>query len=412
MSEAISALHAATAKVAPPRVLINAANLHVGGGVAVATSVIDALSRHTVPADRVSLLLSSTVHDELVVLGTDLSRFAGWSVFDACGISALWRGLASRLTGHDVVFTVFGPLYARRPDSIQLCGFAQPRVIYPDSPATRALPWHKRIRERVMYYVQELFFRRADSLVVELEHVRDRLAQHPRLRGIPVSVVYNTADRVFYEPSRRTPTKLPPASNGVRRLGIVSRNYPHKNLALLPALKRVASEVHGIDIEFWVTFNDAEWSSVGDEFRSSVSNVGPLRLTQVPGFYAAMDGVLFPSLLECFSATPLEAMLMGRPLFASDLPFIRDCCHEHAVYFDPLDLDSIAAAIASWFVTTPESERDARLDAATRFARSYPDAEARALAYLDLTRSLAARYRSSLDADPAGRTVPQAISRD
>ena len=38
---------------------------------------------------------------------------------------------------------------------------------------------------------------------------------------------------------------------------------------------------------------------------------------------------------------------MRKPLFASDLPFIHDCCHAHAHYFDPLDVDSMADVIAA-----------------------------------------------------------------
>lgn len=380
-----------------PSVLVNASNLHVGGGVGVAASCIDALSRTVSPADRVFLLLSSTVHANLLALGTNLGRFAGCEVYDAFGLASLWRGLGRRLAGYDVVFTVFGPAYVWRKKGAHLCGFAQPLIIYPKNPMTHAKPWYARWLQYAKYSLQELFFRRADALVVELDHVRRALMRRPLMRNKAVHIVNNTADRIFLEPLRWATVTLPSTSSDAVKLGIVTRNYPHKNLAVLPALKRELLKTHGLVAEFFVTFNAAEWQAAGADFREAVHNAGTLVLAQVPSFYIAMDGVIFPSLLECFSATPLEAMTVGRPLFASDLPFIREVCAEHAQYFDPSDVASMAAALAHWFRDVAPAERQARTNAAQRFARNWPDAAARADAYLRLSRSLAPISAAAID---------------
>ncbi len=42
--------------------------------------------------------------------------------------------------------------------------------------------------------------------------------------------------------------------------------------------------------------------------------------------------VFIPTLLEVFSATYLEAMLMKKPIIASDLEFSRDICGESAYF--------------------------------------------------------------------------------
>ena len=172
----------------------------------------------------------------------------------------------------------------------------------------------------------------------------------------------------------------------------------HKNLACLPALKRALQARHGLQAEFYVTLTDAEWASCSAEFRQSIHNVGALVLAQCPSFYAALDGVVFPSLLECFSAVPLEAMCMRRPLFASDLPFIRDCCHEHANYFDPLDIDAMAQSVAGWFQTLDEASRLRRLDSARDFLQRYPSPAERAAAYLTAVREAMARRKAGADA--------------
>ncbi|MBK7461618.1 MAG: glycosyltransferase [Betaproteobacteria bacterium] len=134
-----------------------------------------------------------------------------------------------------------------------------------------------------------------------------------------------------------------------------------------------------------VTLNDEEWAARDEAFRTSVINAGPLGMAECPAFYQALDGVVFPSLLECFSVTPLESMAMGKPLFASDRKFVRDVCKEFAFYFDPVDEKSIASAIASYFLNRQDYVD--RLAKAESYARSFSTARIRAQKYLEIIRS-------------------------
>jgi glycosyltransferase involved in cell wall biosynthesis len=67
------------------------------------------------------------------------------------------------------------------------------------------------------------------------------------------------------------------------------------------------------------------------------------RLAQV---YRSADAYIFPSLMETFSFTYLEAMCFGLPILTSDRDFARDRCQDAAVYFDPLDPESVAKCMA------------------------------------------------------------------
>ena len=103
---------------------------------------------------------------------------------------------------------------------------------------------------------------------------------------------------------------------------------------------------------------------------------------ECPSFYEQIDGVVFPSLLECFSATPLEAMVMNKPLFASDRGFVRDVCGSHAMYFNPLDANNIADHIASYFKSN--LDRTAQLQQARNHALNFSSAKSRAEKYLHI----------------------------
>lgn len=343
-------------------ILMNVSNLHVGGGVQVATSVIGELTLMPVLPAGLVVWASDAVDANLRKLGYDLSVLPAYEVVNSHGLKLLRSPLERRLQGFDAVFTVFGPLYVSKLAGVNITGFAQPWIIYPDNEIDAAMGWRQRWLSRLKFGLQAVFFRRANQLVVELDHVRAGLLR----RGIgslaSIHVVRNSLSSLYTAPGSWQPVAVPDTGADIK-LGFVGRNYAHKNTWIFPALIDLLRRDHGIKASIYVTFTDEEWAACDDAFRAAVTNVGPLFVAQCPTFYRRMDAVIFPSLLECFSATPLEAMAMQKPLFASDRPFNRDVCQGHAHYFDPLSPASAAQAIAQVFLgggPNPDALRAAR----------------------------------------------------
>ncbi len=364
-------------------VLINCSNLHTGGGVAVASSFLDCISLEVeFRAVEVHVLASSEVHNNLVSLGVDFQLFSSYVVKDFYGISSLWKGLGRRLKEFDVVFTVFGPSYDLVFGSKHIVGFAQPNIIYPDNPVFKSLPFRDKVLTRVKYFLQELFFWKASSIVVELDHVKRGLKRKSRFYLKRIDVVESAVHSVYSDKSKWLPLDIHKECDVVN-IGIISRNYPHKNLKVLPNVKNILESRYGFDVSFHVTFTSEEWDSCSDFFKMNVNNVGSLQLAQCPTFYSKMDAVIFPSLLECFSAVPIEAMKVKRPIFASDLDFIHDVCGSYAEYFNPLDEHSIAKAIYDYF-SFPEEVREEKVLLAHDFVKKFPGPDTRARRYLDL----------------------------
>lgn len=349
-----------------------------------ATSVVDCLSRMDHEGLEVSVLLSTPVYRNLRELGTDLTVFDRVETRDFYGLSALWQGLDKYFAGFDLVFTVFGPAYFARRNTRHLFGFAQPNIIYPNNPITSSMGFLQRWRVRAKFEVQAYFFARADELVVELEHVRSGLLRRGLFHRKLVHVVCSTVHSVFNEPKRWAPLDIPIRS-GHLRLGVISRNYPHKNLGILADVKKHLLETHGRKVDVYVTFSPEEWESCNDGFRKNIINVGALSLSQCPTFYAAMNAVVFPSLLECFSAVPIETMMVGRPLFASNLSFIRDVCGDNCQYFDPLDPADIARRIDEYFCQ-PATEQQRLCTAAQTHVQRYLSPQERVREYLKIIR--------------------------
>ena len=65
--------------------------------------------------------------------------------------------------------------------------------------------------------------------------------------------------------------------------------------------------------------------------------------------YRKADAFLFPSLKEGFGLPILEAYYHGTPLIAARAPAIPEVAGDGALYFDPLDVDSIADAILQFY---------------------------------------------------------------
>lgn len=369
------------------RVLINASNLHVGGGVQVATSFILELSKLSVCASEVdwSFYVSSAVDRNLKASGLCLDRFRNYQVVDVHGLGALNRKTSALFDGFDLVFTVFGPLYVRARLKSHLVGFAQPWIVYPQNEVFERLSFKQRLLFRVKFALQWLFFMRGDRLIVELGHVKERLESVKCFDPGRIDVVANCVSAVYFDDSKWSSVPgLEDVDPDVVRLGFVTRDYPHKNLDFLPDVGRELARISGRKYRFYVTLNEQEWASRSPHFKDFVRNVGPLTVAQCPTFYRAMDGVIFPSLLECFSATPLEALAMRRPLFASDRGFVRDVCGDHAMYFDPLGPAAAAEQIVDWFERRSKDEQTVQVERGYRHLLSLPSSRERARAYLEI----------------------------
>lgn len=369
-------------------ILINTSNLHYGGGVQVAVSFIYELS---IMKDRdhssLSIFSSTEVNNELCRLGANLAVFGSYEVVDSFGLKAYFSKLNNRIKEYDLVFTVFGPNYLRVKAEYEVVGFAQSWMLNFNNPISEKMSFLSRNILRAKFYIQWIFFLRVDHYIVELEHVKKELTTKKGVDYKKVTVVHNTVSSLYIDESKWKSISVL-GNNFLRSsreaivLGVVTRDYPHKNLIILPAVAEVLESKHNLIVNFYVTLNKVEWATKDNRFKKYVSTIGSLSPDQCPLFYEQLDGVIFPSLLECFSATPLEAMVMRKPLFASDRDFVRDVCSGYAIYFDPLDIDDIALNIANYFRT--DKNHSEYIDEARNHALNFSSAKERAEKYLEI----------------------------
>ena len=75
--------------------------------------------------------------------------------------------------------------------------------------------------------------------------------------------------------------------------------------------------------------------------------VGFVPDADVPTLLARARALVQPSFAEGFGLPVLEAQAAGTPVACSDLPALREAAGDAAVFFDPHDVASIAAALGA-----------------------------------------------------------------
>ena len=362
--------------------LIDTSNLVEGGGVQVAAAFLESLNDYLSrnPGARPWLANADFFVSDAVAenLGGEMRlgiqrKHRRWRMFPSA-----WMGGIR----YEVVFTLFGPVYGARVGRREVMGYADVRSVYPRPEPLRV---HRsawvRVRARLRTRMSRRSVLNAEEVIVETTAMRSRLIDAVGIQPDKVQVVPNTWHPVF--DAHRGTHAVPPASRegAVWELLYVARGYEHKNHRFLGQLGEELKRAHGVPVRFLVTLTSDEWEGLDELTRSHSHNLGPVTVGQLPGLYEEADGVIFPSLLEAFSATPLEALRSSRVLIASDRDFVRSLCQEAAAYIDPVDSVSAANVVAG--ILSDIDMQTSLVQRGAEMIRDWPNSEDRMTAYLE-----------------------------
>ncbi len=342
-------------------------------------------------------------HDFHIILGKKISRFVDESLFpENYFFYKLNYRPAERLLrfsnpakdliklekriNPDVVFTTSGPSYWR-PKAPHLLGFNLGHYVYQDSPFFQVINLSDRIVWKIKEYMHKFFLRRdADAYIVQTDDVNKRLRRW--IKNENVYTVTNTASH-FYSQVNNHDKKLPLKNENEFRFLIFTSYYRHKNLEILHALIRELDENIKHRIKFILTLQDIEFNRLFPEnskSRHNIINIGPIPASEGPSLYKECDALFLPSLIECFSANYPEAMMMGKPIVASDLSFSRDICREAALYYSPLDAKDAARKICR--MVESEKIRNHLIEEGYKRINEFDNAQVRAKKIINLCEKL------------------------
>jgi glycosyltransferase involved in cell wall biosynthesis len=216
------------------------------------------------------------------------------------------------------------------------------------------------LRQRLFYRASLwMALHTAEAVICVSEATRNDLAAFSGIDPSRLVVIHEGIEKAF------RPCSLEEIEN-VRQEYTLPHNYflylgsnkPHKNLpALLQAYARTKTRVPLIvagseDPRFRQVRRLLDLHGLKDRVRF----LGAVQEKKLPALYSGAKAFIFPSLYEGFGMPPLEAMACGVPVACSDIPVLRETAGGAALFFDPKDCDSIAAAIER--ILTDQSLRE------------------------------------------------------
>lgn len=332
------------------KLIVFASNLHYGGGVQVATSTILDLSKNEEIAKNIHVYVSSKINSNLIETDFKSRNFYKYEILDSFGIFSIFQNNKILNNEYNVFFVIFGPFYSIKKPKNLIQGFANPWIINPQNDIFKSYNYIKKIVIKIKLEIQKYFFRRSSVLFVEDQSIKEDLIKLLHFDVERIKVIPNNISEIYFNSHlwQKIKFNFNPFINRIK-IGYIGRNYPHKNTKILPYVKTILNNKYAMECEFFVTFSDKEWNNSSDFFKNNINNLGELTLSECPDFYLNMDAIIFPTLLECFSVTPLETFFMEKPLFASDRDFIKNICKDFPIYFNPLNPEEIAKTIYLFF---------------------------------------------------------------
>ena len=201
---------------------------------------------------------------------------------------------------------------------------------------------HRQWFSRAYYYYYKpmtwLAVRTSKHIITVSEFSKSELLRfYPFLKKEKVNVIYNAVDGSKFHSS--------PISQDKKHYFLtVSSLDPRKNIRSLIEAFRGEEDcklkiVGGRNKVF--AYEDEEKECGNVEFLGRVTE------EELLSIYSNADAFILPSLYEGFGLPLVEAMAIGCPVMASDIPVFREVCEDAAIYFNPNDIADIKAKIRS-----------------------------------------------------------------
>lgn len=289
-------------------VLFNFSNLHHGGGVQVAVSFFNHLIKFPPPHDYI-VLASSEILENIDYIPHNFK----YQELNTYGLMNNYFSFKQH--SPSLIFTLFGPIYYCPKSIVSVVGFAQPNIVYRELAIKLGLKYN--LKKTLKFYLQKLaFICFSDLVITEVDDVTERISHYAgRIKNVK-TIANQLNDALISEDKESNSTNQ--SINNV--IGVIGADYEHKNWATVFKIAYQYLDIN-LDIKFNITLTIDQAKNYVNDIPSNVSCQGRLKLKELPNFYKSCSIIWCPSLLECFSATPLEALYFNKKLILPNLPF-------------------------------------------------------------------------------------------
>jgi glycosyltransferase involved in cell wall biosynthesis len=246
-------------------------------------------------------------------------------------------------------------LYRLRVDLMHFAVTHQPILYFKKSVTTMhdltTARFYNPDKNRVIYWLKQRVFvgvawyaaHKSKRVMTPTKFVAEDVAKFTHINPAKITVTLESADKITAAPE-------PVASvAGKKYLMYVGRPMPHKNLWRLVEAFTQLQATHP-DL-YLVLAGKYENNYVQTDNKTKSEHITNIIFTdfvseaQLRWLYENCAAYIFPSLSEGFGLPGLEAMHYGAPVVSSNATCLPEVYGDAALYFDPLNIDDIAAKI-------------------------------------------------------------------
>lgn len=195
--------------------------------------------------------------------------------------------------------------------------------------------WIYRLKHVFFRFVLSEQVKRARSIIVPSNTVKEKLMTYYPDSGKKIQVMYEGVDSDFIASTLQTLPEL----EDKRYFLYVGNCYPHKNVdTLMKAFVRISQD--DIYVKLCIVGPDNYFSQ---KLKAQVKDVQSILFlhnisaSELKWLYTNAQAFIFPSLAEGFGLPIVEAQYCGCPLILSDIEVMREVARDNAHYFSPLD---------------------------------------------------------------------------
>lgn len=372
------------------KILFNASNIRYGGGVQVAISLLLEFlyNKDLEVVVFIPTVINRQLSEHLSTKEVYISEFSSNQLIQGRRSRKLIRERCMK-GDIDLCFTVFGPTLLR-VGVPHVMGFANPWVVLKDISPYYLMSKLARVKAHLVYYIYgKLLIYFDGNVVTETEFIKSGLVKLGLVSENKVTVIGNTYSQSFS--TYQNPDEITKKYNLDKKpeylyLFCIAHDYIHKNLNIIEPVNKIL-EKKDIKVKFITTIDINSFEKKSFFFKYSCINVGPIDIADCPYLYEQTDALFLPTLLECFTASYPEAMIMRKPILTSNRIFAHEICGNAAIYFDPLSPKDIADKI-EFFVKNKKELTEKLVNNATEVLKNIETFSTRADKYINLFKKI------------------------
>lgn len=336
------------------RIVLLCQSLRYAGGLAVGINFVNQL-KNVAPQHQYLVVVSPNAGYETLELPSGSEFYVSQakdSSFDRWRFEKYHLPRIVKQFKPDVIVGM-GNLGLTNPPCKQAIVFHRPQLVYP-SKHLIGFGWKKTIVEQVFKSRVRKCLPQTQLVFCQTPVTRERFADSFSYPKENIEIMPNAVSKFAQIPREQTQT--PPLLQNDREwfsMFFLSRYYAYKNPEILVRLFRKHSDkLANVRCIITITADQHPRAPklLADiekyQLQKHIVNAGLLKQEELAGYFYNSDALFFPTPLESFSGTYLEAMHFECPIITSDIDFARYICGDAAVYFDFWNIDDIAEKIA------------------------------------------------------------------